>query len=93
MNTMLFPEDVANVIQSFYLCNKGDEATTDLLLTVGAELLDISSDKMLEMITEGPSRRKAKTAASTFPFIAASSKLPCSMPELSPFLWTRSATV
>lgn len=23
MNTMLFPEDVANVIQSFYLCNKG----------------------------------------------------------------------
>ena len=53
MNTMLFPEDVANVIQSFYLCNKGDEATTDLLLTVGAELLDVSPDKMLEMITEG----------------------------------------
>lgn len=50
---MLFPEDVANVIQSFYLCNKGDEATTDLLLAVGAELLDISPDKMLEMITEG----------------------------------------
>ena len=48
MNTMLFPEDVANVIQSFYLCNKGD-----LLLAVGAELLDISPDKMLEMITEG----------------------------------------
>ena len=46
MNTMLFPEDVANVIQSFYLCNKGDEATTDLLLAVGP-------DKMLEMITEG----------------------------------------
>lgn len=42
-----------NVIQSFYLCNKGDEATTDLLLTVGAEILDISPDKMLEMITEG----------------------------------------
>lgn len=52
MNTMLFPEDVANVIQSFYLCNKGDEATTDLLLSVGAEFLDISPDKMLEMITE-----------------------------------------
>lgn len=53
MNTMLFPEDVANVIQSFYLCNKDDEATTDLLLAVGAELLDISPDKMLETITEG----------------------------------------
>lgn len=53
MNTMLFPEDVTNVIQSFYLCNKGDETTTDLLLTVGAEPLDISPDKMLEIITEG----------------------------------------
>ena len=53
MNTMLFPEDVANVVQSFSLCNKDDEATTDLLLAVGAELLDISTDKMLEMITEG----------------------------------------
>lgn len=54
MNTMLFPEDVANVIQSsFYLCNKGDETTRDLLLSVGAELLDISPDKMLEMIVEG----------------------------------------
>lgn len=53
MNTMLFPEDVANVVQSFYLCNKGDEVTTSLLLAVGAELLDISPDKMLEMITEG----------------------------------------
>lgn len=48
-----FVLDVANVIQSFYLCNKGDEVTTDLLLTVGAEPLGISPDKMLEMITEG----------------------------------------
>ena len=52
MNEMIFPEDVANVILSFYLCNKGDEAATDLLLAVGAELLDISPDKVLEMITD-----------------------------------------
>lgn len=50
MNTMLFPEDVANVVQSFLLCNKGDEATEDLILNIGAELLDISPDKMLEMV-------------------------------------------
>ena len=50
MNTIVFPEDVVNVIQSFCLNNRGDGATTDLLLAVGAELLDISSDKMLEMI-------------------------------------------
>lgn len=50
MNTIIFPEDVANVIQSFYLCNEGDDATVDLILAIGAELLDISSDTMLEMI-------------------------------------------
>ena len=52
MNTMLFPEDVANVIQSFYLFNDGDESTTDLILNIGAELLDISQDEMLDMITK-----------------------------------------
>ena len=50
MNTMLFPEDVANVVQSFLICNKGDEATEDLILSIGAELLDISQDAMLEMV-------------------------------------------
>ena len=50
MNTMLFPEDVANVVQSFLMCNKGDEATEDLILSIGAELLDISQDEMLEMV-------------------------------------------
>lgn len=50
MNTMLFPEDVANVVQSFLLCNKGDEASEDLILSIGAELLDISQDAMLEMV-------------------------------------------
>lgn len=50
MNMILFPEDIANVIQSFYLCNDGDESTTELILSIGAELLDISHDAMLEMI-------------------------------------------
>ena len=50
MNTLIFPEDVTNVIQSFYMCNDGNESTTDLILAIGAELLDISIDTMLEMI-------------------------------------------
>lgn len=50
MNTILFPEDVANVIQSFYLCNQYDEATVDLIFAIGAELLDISPDTMFDMI-------------------------------------------
>ena len=50
MNRMLFPEDVDNVIQSFILVNNGDEATENLILAIGAELLDISVDTMMERI-------------------------------------------
>ena len=50
MNTVIFPEDVDNVIQSFVFDNNGDEATIDLILSLGAQLLDISSDTMLERI-------------------------------------------
>ena len=53
MNTILFPEDVDNVIQSFILVNNGDEATEDLILSIGAELLDISVDAMMERINFG----------------------------------------
>jgi len=50
MNAILFPEDVDNVIQSLCMKNEGDEVTTDLILAIGAELLDISSDEMYERI-------------------------------------------
>jgi hypothetical protein len=50
MNTVLCPEDVANAIQSFVLVNEGDEAAVSLLLSIGAELLDISPEEMAEMI-------------------------------------------
>lgn len=50
MNAMIFPEDIANVVQSFCMANDGDEATQALIISIGAELLDISQDKMLEMI-------------------------------------------
>lgn len=50
MNTMLFPEDIDNVVQSFCAVNEGDESTIDLILAIGAELLDISSDEMYDRI-------------------------------------------
>ena len=50
MNQVIFPEDVDNVIQSFVLVNNGDEATENLILAIGAELLDISVDTMAERI-------------------------------------------
>lgn len=50
MNMTIFPEDVTNVVQSFCMANAGDEATQALILSIGAELLDISHGKMREMI-------------------------------------------
>ena len=52
MNQLIFPEDVANVIQSFYILNAGDEATENLILAIGAELLDVSEDTMIEVIKD-----------------------------------------
>lgn len=53
MNTMytLIPqEDVVNVIQRFFRINEGDESTSELILCIGAELLGISVDNMMELI-------------------------------------------
>jgi len=49
VNTVVFPEDIANAVQSAYLQTE-DEDSRNLLLSVGAELLDISSDEMFKMI-------------------------------------------
>lgn len=49
MNTVVFPEDIANAVQSAYLQTE-DEDARNLLLSVGAELLDISPDEMFKMI-------------------------------------------
>ena len=50
MNQIIAPEDVIEVIKSFLSCNEGDESTECLILSIGAELLDVSVDTMLEMI-------------------------------------------
>lgn len=50
MNQILLPEDVVHVMDSFCRCNEGDESSTNLILNIGAELLDISPDKLLNMI-------------------------------------------
>lgn len=50
MNTMIMPEDVVTVMKSFLDCNEGDEATECLVLSIGAELLDVSEETLMEMI-------------------------------------------
>lgn len=49
MNKIIFPEDVDNVVQSFLGIHDDEEQKT-LILAIGAELLDISEDEMLERI-------------------------------------------
>lgn len=43
-------EDVISIIRSYCLANDGDEATTDLLLAVGAEILGVSTEEMQKML-------------------------------------------
>jgi hypothetical protein len=50
MNTWITPTDVDAVIKSFMFVNEGDAATENLILAIGAELLDISVDTMAERI-------------------------------------------
>lgn len=50
MNSIFMAEDVVEVIKSFLSYNKGDEPTELLILSMGAELLDVSIDTLLEMI-------------------------------------------
>jgi hypothetical protein len=52
MNTLIMSDDVLEVIKSFLSCNSEDEATECLVLSIGAELLDVSVDKLLEMLNE-----------------------------------------
>jgi hypothetical protein len=48
MNKLIMQEDAIEVIKSFLSCNRGDEATEYLILAIGAELLDVSVDTLLE---------------------------------------------
>ena len=50
MNRIIEPGDVIAVIKSFLECNEGDESTECLILSIGAELLDISEETLMQMI-------------------------------------------
>lgn len=52
MNTVVHADDVISVIKEFVNCNAGDDATVNILLAVGSELLNVSTDKMLELLDE-----------------------------------------
>lgn len=50
MVTLIDSEYIVETIKSFLLQNEGDEPTEDLILSLGAEILEISVDALLELI-------------------------------------------
>jgi hypothetical protein len=50
MNKFIMPEDVVKVIKSFLAYNEGDEATECLILSIGAEILNVSEETLMEII-------------------------------------------
>ena len=53
-NALIERDDVVAVVGSFLACNRGDGNTEELLLSVGAELLDISEDTMADIVASDP---------------------------------------
>ena len=45
----IFPEDVINVIQGYVLNKSKSETEKDLAIEIGAEILGISADEMIEI--------------------------------------------
>lgn len=52
MNHWIEPVNVIEVVKSFCMANDGDDATTNLIIAIGAELLDVSEDRIMEMMEE-----------------------------------------
>ena len=50
MTHTLTGAEVLCVLKHFITANKGDEATECLIISIGAELLDVSQDRMLELL-------------------------------------------
>lgn len=52
MNNFVAAEDIISVIKEYFKLNNGDENTEEIIISIGAEILCISPDKLLEMINE-----------------------------------------
>ena len=50
MNNYIDINDIINVIKDFLYYNEGNEVIENLLISIGAEILNINQDKFLEII-------------------------------------------
>lgn len=52
MNDLVAAEDIISVIKEFLKLNNGDEATESIILLIGAEILCISPDRLIEILND-----------------------------------------
>lgn len=52
MTDVIYWDDVLSVVESFVNANEGDESTRKLILSIGCELLDVSEDAILDMLSD-----------------------------------------
>lgn len=52
MNSIIEAADVIAVVKSFCDINKNDKSTIELIMEIGAELLDVSVDTIHKMMEE-----------------------------------------
>lgn len=50
MTHTLTGAEVLCVLKHFMAANDGDEATEMLIISIGAEILDVSQDRMMELL-------------------------------------------
>ena len=50
MTHSLTGAEVLCVLKHFMAANEGDEATESLIISIGAEILDVSQDRILELL-------------------------------------------
>lgn len=70
MNEYLSPNNVVEVINSFLAVNKGDEASENLILAIGAELLDVSEDMLMEMIEDSKENADIRSFSGKYAFLS-----------------------
>lgn len=51
-NKQLDPETIFHIFQKFYYDNEGDDTTTDILVAIFCEILDVSADTLIDMLPE-----------------------------------------
>lgn len=50
MDRMVYSEDIVETIKNFYMANEGDDDTQYMLIAIGAELLNVEHNDMIDLM-------------------------------------------